>query len=168
MGQRVPKNNLIEAVMGAVVLLVAGFFLVFAYSNSHLTVSEGYTLKARFDRVDGLVVGSDVRLSGIKVGEITRLALDPKTYTAIVSFQVTEDVRLPTDSVAEIIGNGLMGNKFLALVPGGEEQFIASGGEIKYTQSSVSLESLIGQFIFSAKNKEGPVASPDSGAPKGP
>lgn len=162
-----PKNNLIEAVMGAVVLLVAGFFLAFAYSNSHLTAPEGYALKARFDRADGIIVGSDVRLSGVKVGEVTEMTLDPTTYLAVVTFQVDPKVRLPTDTLVEILGSGLMGNKFLALVPGGDEQFISPQGEIKHTQSSVSLESLIGQFIFSAKGskEEGPDVS---GPPKGP
>lgn len=156
-----PKSNLIEAVMGAIVLGVAGFFLVFAYSNSHLTAREGYTVTARFDRADGLVVGSDVRLSGVKVGEINTLVLDPKTYQAVVSFHVDQEVQLPLDTIAEVVGTGLIGNKFLALIPGGDEQFIRPGEEIKYTQSSVSLESLIGQFIFSAhaKNKEETEAS---------
>ncbi|MGL5719698.1 MAG: outer membrane lipid asymmetry maintenance protein MlaD [Alphaproteobacteria bacterium] len=148
------KHNLIEAVMGAVVLLVAVFFLIFAYSSSRFTVMEGYELKARFERADGIIPGSEVRLSGVKVGIVTDLSVDTQAYQAVVTFQVPSNLKLPQDTVAEILGDGLLGSKFIALVPGGDDESLSPGDVLEHTQSSVSLESLIGQLIFSSQDKE--------------
>lgn len=148
------KHNIIEAIIGAVVLGVAVFFLIFAYSSSHVKVSQGYELKARFERADGIIVGSEVRLSGVKVGTVTDLSLDTKSYQAVVTFSVPTHVKVPQDTVAEILGDGLIGNKFIALVPGGDDVTLNPGDIMEYTQSSVSLESLIGQLIFSNQDKD--------------
>lgn len=148
------RNNVIETVMGGVVLLVAGFFLVFAYTSSGYRDSNGQELYASFDRVDGLQVGSDVRLSGVKVGVIRAMHIDPKTFLAKVILSVEDTIKLPTDSSAEIVTDGLLGGKYLALVPGGEDQTLKSGEEISHTQSAVSLESMIGQLIFSNKSEK--------------
>ncbi len=147
------KNNVIETVMGAVVLAVAGFFLYFAYSHSgYKGNGTGLLYKARFDRIDGLVVGSDVKMSGVKVGTVRSLFVDPKTYMAEVAFFVSKDLQLPKDTSAEIVSNGLMGEKYLALVPGGDEENIPAGGEIMHTQSSISLEGMISQAIYGKKS----------------
>ena len=148
------KHHIIEAVIGAVILGVTIFFLVFAYSSSHFKVADGYELKARFERADGIIPGSEVRFSGVKVGTVTKMALDTKSYQAVVSFTVPGYVKIPQDTVAEILGDGLIGNKFIALVPGGDEEILNPGDVMEYTQSSVSLESLIGQLIFSNQDKE--------------
>jgi phospholipid/cholesterol/gamma-HCH transport system substrate-binding protein len=145
------QNNLVETLIGAVVLVVAGAFLVFAYSNVGLGAGTGgYDLKARFERVDGLVTGADVRMSGIKIGSVTSQVLDPKTYSAIVNFSVAGDVRLPEDSAAKITSDGLLGGAYLSLEPGGSDRMLAPGGEIRLTQGSVNLIDLIGKAIFSA------------------
>lgn len=148
------KTNLLEVVMGAVVLVVCAFFVIFAYSTSQWQPSQGYEVLAKFDRIDGLMRGSDVRLSGVKVGTIKDIHLDPETYFAVVHIFLSPNVKLPTDSSAEIVSESLLGGKFLALVPGGEDNLISAGGEIMHTQAAVSLESLIGQFIFSAQEKK--------------
>ncbi len=148
------KTNLLEVVMGAAVLGVCAVFVVFAYSTSHWKSVQGYEVIAKFDRIDGLRKGSDVRLSGVKVGTIKTINLDPETYLAVVHIDLSPDVELPSDSAAEIASESLLGGKFLALVPGGEEALIPVGGEIMHTQSAVSLESLIGQFIFNAQDKK--------------
>ncbi len=148
------KTNLLEVVMGAVVLLVFTFVVIFAYSTSQWKPSEGYEVIARFDRIDGLMRGSDVRLSGVKVGTIKDIHLDPATYLAVVHVTITPEVKLPTDSAAEVVSDGLLGGKYLALVPGGEDENISPGGEIMHTQAAVSLESLIGKFIFNAEEKK--------------
>jgi phospholipid/cholesterol/gamma-HCH transport system substrate-binding protein len=168
------RGNVIETVMGAVVILVAGLFLVFAYKTSQLRAVSGYELSAEFSRVDGIRQGSDVRISGIKIGSVAAEELDPKTFLAVVRMSIDPMVKLPDDTVAEIISAGLLGDKYMSLVPGGSDQMIAPGGKIKYTQSSVSLESLIGQTIFSspgAKKPEGgdtpqpPAPQQDGAAP---
>ena len=148
------KTNVLEVTMGAVILVVFAFCIVFAYSTSQWQPSTGYEVIARFDRIDGIMRGSDVRLSGVKVGTIKDLHLDPKTYLAVVHLTLEPHVSLPTDSAAEIVSDGLLGGKYLALVPGGEDANIAPGGEIVHTQSAVSLESLIGKFIFNAQEKK--------------
>lgn len=148
------KTNVLEVTMGAVILVVFAFCIIFAYSTSQWQPSKGYEVIAKFDRIDGIVRGSDVRLSGVKVGTIKDLHLDPKTYLAVVHLTLEPHVNLPTDSAAEIVSDGLLGGKYLALVPGGEDANIVPGGEIVHTQSAVSLESLIGKFIFNAQEKK--------------
>jgi phospholipid/cholesterol/gamma-HCH transport system substrate-binding protein len=143
------KGNVIETVMGAVVLVVAAFFLFFAYSTSQLRSVPGYQLTANFDNIDGIRNGSDVRISGIKVGSVQATMLDPKTFLATVEMSVRPSVKLPDDSVAEIVSSGLLGDKYMSLVPGGSDKDIPPGGRIKFTQSSVNIEHLIGQMMFS-------------------
>jgi len=150
------KNNIIETIMGGVVLVIAGFFLSFAYNQSGYKTPEGTLYNAKFDRADGLVIGSEVRVSGVKVGSVTDLKIDPDTFLANVSFAVDSNIALPSDSSAEIVGDGLIGTKYMALVPGGEEKTLKDGDEIVYTQSSVSLEAMIGQLIFNGNKEKTP------------
>lgn len=152
--------------MGAVVLIVAAVFLVFAYNTSQVRAVSGYSVTADFQRIDGINAGSDVRISGIKVGSIVSETLDPTTYLANVRMSIDPKVKLPDDTVAEIISAGLLGDKYVSLVPGGSDKMIPPGGTIKYTQASVSLENLIGQTIFSPPGKKGEGGDkPDSGKP---
>ena len=153
------------------VLIVAAGFLAYALATSGAAGVPGYTLSAEFDRIDGLTVGSDVRMAGVKVGAVTATSIDPKTYLAIVDFTVQKDIALPTDSSAAIASQSLLGGKYLSLVPGGNEQMIAPGGRVTITQGSVSLEDLLGKFIFSVtdlvsslKTSGGQKATPPSGS----
>lgn len=148
------RTNMIEAVMGAIVLIIASFFLVFAYTSSKGGVYSGYPLVASFDRIDGLTVGNDVRVSGVKVGSITKIEVDPKTFLAQVILTVSNGLKLPVDTAAEITSESLMGGKYIALIPGGDDKTLDPGGVISYTQSSVSFEALIGRYLFSGKDKE--------------
>ncbi len=143
------RRNVAEVAAGAVVLLVAAGFVAYAFDNSGRSTVGGYTLNASFDRIDGMPVGSDVRMAGVKIGSIVAESINPKTYLAAVRFTVSRDIHLPKDSSAEITSEGLLGGKYLALVPGGDEQMLADGGTMTITQSSVSLEALLGKFIFS-------------------
>jgi phospholipid/cholesterol/gamma-HCH transport system substrate-binding protein len=142
-------GNVLETVMGAVVLVVAALFLYLAYSTSQVRAVQGYEVTAQFDSVSGIHDGSDVRIAGVKVGSIVAETLDPKTFLADVRMSIDPAYKLPDDTVAEILSAGLLGDKFMALVPGGSEQTIPPGGRIKFTQSPVSLENLIGQMMFS-------------------
>jgi phospholipid/cholesterol/gamma-HCH transport system substrate-binding protein len=161
-------GNVIETVMGAVVLVVAALFLFFAYTTSQVRAVQGYRLTAQFDRVDGIRDGSDVRIAGVKVGSIVSETLNEKTFLATLSMNIDPAFKLPDDTVAEIVSSGLLGDRYVALVPGGSEQMIPPGGRIKYTQSPVSLENLIGQMIFSSpggQKKPGEGEAPQ-GVPK--
>lgn len=149
------RGNLVETLTGAVVLVVALSFLFFAYSRANVGIVRGYELVAKFDRVDGLNIGSDVFVSGIKVGSVADQYLDPETYLAVVSMSLDPSVKLPEDSSAEIGSNGLLGDKFVALVPGGAEEMLGQGDEIMFTQGSIDVVGLIGQAIFS-RGAEGP------------
>jgi phospholipid/cholesterol/gamma-HCH transport system substrate-binding protein len=142
-------RNLLETLLGAIVLIVAIGFLLFAYNTSQVDQTGGYELTARFDKVDGLERGSDVKISGIKVGTVIDQTLDPETYRAEVRFSLREDVQLPADTSAAVVSNGLLGGKYLALVPGGDIEMLEPGDEVTLTQSAVNLEDLIGHMIFS-------------------
>lgn len=140
------SSNLVESLIGALVLLVAGWFLVFVYDRTDMATGDGYTLTARFDQIDGIGVGSDVRLAGIKVGAVTFSRLDPQTFQAVLGFSVESDVELPVDTAAAVNQEGLLGGKYLSLLPGGMEEVLADGDEIEETQDSVDLISLFGKF----------------------
>jgi phospholipid/cholesterol/gamma-HCH transport system substrate-binding protein len=169
------RHGIAEVLTGAVVLLVAAGFLGFAVAHSGRTVGTGYKLHATFDHIDGLNPGADVRIAGVKVGNVLDTRVDPKTFLAVVTLMVSNEIHLPRDSSAAVTSESLLGGKFLNLEPGGDSQDLSSGGTINITQGSVSLEQLLGKFIFSAanlteKSKGGP-ASPGSdgnvqGAPK--
>jgi phospholipid/cholesterol/gamma-HCH transport system substrate-binding protein len=142
-------NNAIETVMGAVVLAVAGGFLYFAYNNSNVKPIDGYALNAAFSNISGIAPGSSVRVGGIKIGVVESLDLDPKSFQAIAKMRIRNDVKLPKDSSAAVQSTGLIGEKFLALEPGGDEANLNDGDKIAFTQPSVSLEEMIGKFVFS-------------------
>ncbi len=146
------QRNLTELFTGAVVLVVAAGFLGYAVANTGRTNITGYTLRAKFDRIDGLAIGSDVRLAGVKIGSVTQAGIDPKTYQAMVTFSVQGHLRLPKDSSAEITSDGLLGGKFLSVVPGGDDKMLADGAEVTITQSAISFEQLLGKFIFSVND----------------
>lgn len=164
------KQNVLEILMGAFVLILAGSLLIFAYTSSKSSPTKGYAVIAKFDRVDGLVVGSDIKMGGIKIGNISSLTLDPNTYLAVATLLINSSIKLPTDSSAQVTSDGLLGSKFLSIMPGAEDKMLAPGGEIQYTQSSVNLESLIGHMIYgdSKDKKEDKSNSPadDSPSPK--
>lgn len=159
------QRNLAETVTGAVVLLVAVGFLGYAVANSGRSTVSGYDLHARFDRIDGLSVGADVRVAGVKVGSVVSAAVDPKTYQADVAFTVRNALFLPRDSSAAITSDGLLGGKYISLDPGGDDKMIPAGGTVTITQSSISIEQLLGKFIFSAASLT-TSKPPDQAAPK--
>jgi phospholipid/cholesterol/gamma-HCH transport system substrate-binding protein len=145
------KRSLAEILTGAIILAIAGTFLVYAVTGSgrSLTSGPGITLTARFDRIDGLGAGADVRLAGVKIGQVVGQRIDPESFLAVLTLRVDATLRLPTDTSAEIQSESLLGGKYVALVPGGAERFLRDGSEITITASAVSLESLLGRFIFS-------------------
>jgi phospholipid/cholesterol/gamma-HCH transport system substrate-binding protein len=160
------RRSVIETIMGAVVLVVAGLFLFFAYRSSNVSATGGYELVARFNRVDGLSSGSDVRMSGIKIGSVVGQSLDPTSYRAIVRLAVDSSIQLPSDTTARIQSDGLLGNAYMVLEPGGAEDMIPAGGEIEYTQDAVNLVDLLGRFIFSAPG--GGASGSGAGGPSAP
>ncbi len=156
-----------EILAGFGVLTVAAVFLGYAILNGGRGgVASGLSLTAEFDRVDGLAVGADVKIAGVKVGSVASLAINPQSFNAVVGLRVDPTLRLPRDTSAEITSEGLLGGRFVALVPGGEDRLLADGGRITETQGSVSLESLLGRFIFSVTQMNGGAAGGDAPAPR--
>lgn len=143
------QNRTVETLIGAIVVIVATGFLYFAYTSTSEGGLTGYEVSAQFGRVDGLSVGTDVRLSGIKIGTVSSLSLDPKTYRAVAHLSIRNDVKLPDDSSVKITSSGLLGNSYLSVTPGGSDKMIAPGGSIANTQGSVDLMGLIGRMITS-------------------
>jgi phospholipid/cholesterol/gamma-HCH transport system substrate-binding protein len=146
-------RSMIETVMGAVILIVAAMFLVFAYRYSNLRAVSGYEVSARFDRIDGISPGTDVRIGGIKVGTVLDQRLDSKSFLAVVRMSIDPSIKLPADTVAEVASEGLLGGRYMALIPGGADAVIQPGGEIKFTQSPVDLVQMLGKFMFSTADQ---------------
>lgn len=148
------QRNMVETVLGGVVLLVAAAFFAFAYKTGEVKTVDGYELTANFTRIDGLEAGSDVSVSGVKVGSVIDFSLDPATYLAKVRLSIRPDVKLPRDTAAIIASRGLLDGKYMALEPGGDEEMLKDGERIEFTQSTPGLEQLLGQVIFSLNNSK--------------
>jgi phospholipid/cholesterol/gamma-HCH transport system substrate-binding protein len=143
---RMRDNNLGETVIGAVVVAIAVLFIAFIYTRTASGGLSGYEIQARLSRVDGLGVGTDVRLAGIKIGTVSDLTLDPKTYLVTVHMNVRNDVKIPVDSSLMVTSTGLLGSSYISITPGGDDKVLVSGGMIENSQGSVDLMGLIGRF----------------------
>ncbi len=152
------SENQMEVLAGAAVLAAALAFLAYAAGGSgYGGQTATYPLIASFRSAEGIAVGADVRLAGVKVGTITGLALNPTTYFADASIAIDTAVVLPVDSAILISSEGLLGGNFVELIPGGAPDNLAPGGEIEDTQGAVSLISLLMKFVSS---KADPAAAP--------
>ena len=136
----------VETIMG--IIFVAAFFLYFAYQVSDLQVVKGYDINARFLKVGGLNVGSDVRINGIKVGTVIAQNLDPEDYVADVKLSISSNIQLPKDSVVSIVSDGLVGNKFIKIEPGKSKEFLQNGDTVANTKDFKTLEDMVGEIIF--------------------
>ena len=146
------QRNMLATVMGAIVLLTAVAFVSFAYEAANIRGTGGYELEAEFGATGGLSVGDDVRISGIKVGRISRQELDPVTYAARIVMSLDERIRIPADSSARITAASLLGGNYLELIPGADEDMMQPGEVIYDTRDPVSLTDLLGKAVFSAAN----------------
>ncbi len=142
------QNNTVETLIGALVVAVAAGFLFFAYTSTHTGSISGYDLKASFSSADGIATGADVRLHGIKIGTVSSIDLDPKTYYAVVHLSVRDDVHIPDDSSIKVISSLLGGNSYLSVQPGGSDKMLVAGSTVTNTQGSVDLMGLIGRAIY--------------------
>jgi phospholipid/cholesterol/gamma-HCH transport system substrate-binding protein len=155
------KDNVVEALIGLVVVLVAVGFVLFAWDRTQAgTRGGGYTVKARFSNVAGVTPGTDVRIAGIKVGQVTASSLDAQSYEANLELTLDKTVKLPSDSSAAITSEGLLGGNYIALTPGGDTAMIPPGGEITETSGSTDLMALVGQAINRTGDSGGAGAAP--------
>lgn len=175
------SRSVVETVLGAFVLIGAIVFLIFSYSEGDAGTVSGYKVAANFSGIGGLKVGDEVQVSGVKIGQVAEISLDPERYLARVTMEIDNTVHLPDDTVASISSQSLLGGRYMALEPGGSADMLQNGGEILYTQAPQNLEELLGKFIFSmnkADDKSGataetatetpaetPAETPDTAAP---
>lgn len=137
-----------------------GFFIILGFASLFFLATQttniqaysgnsGYTVTASFTNVGGLKVRAPVTMAGVHVGQVTAIHLDPRTFSAIVSMQISQRYnQIPDDSSASILTSGLLGEQYIGLAPGGAEAFLKNGSRIQYTQSAIILENLIGQLLF--------------------
>jgi phospholipid/cholesterol/gamma-HCH transport system substrate-binding protein len=138
-----------EVITGAVVVAAAAGFLVYAsqFAGAAGAGAGFYEMSASFRSIEGVRVGTDVRLGGVKVGTVTGLTLNPSTFRADAVFTVQETLALPEDTAVVVSSEGLLGGSFLELLPGGSPFNLEPGGVIEDTQSSVSLITLLMRFV---------------------
>lgn len=143
------KNSMLETLIGALVVAVAAIFFIFAYQTSgKATATGGYRLTAEFDNAEGVNVGTDVRIAGVKVGTVLAMTLNPENFQAAVTMAVDPKVSLTEDATAKVTAEGLLGSKFISLEQGGADTKLADGGVISNTQGAVDIWSLISQAMF--------------------
>lgn len=142
------KKNPLETILGFFVLIFAGVFLFFAASRIDTEDVNGYTVSANFLKIGGLEVGSDVRISGIKVGSVLATKLNKENYTADVFLNIDSSIKLPIDTVAAIADVGIMGDKYVRLEPGKSQALLKDGNKIQQTRNYKSLEDNVSEFIF--------------------
>lgn len=146
--------------IGVGLFLLAGLLalLLLALRVSGLSVSsagETYKVYANFDNIAGLTVRAKVTMAGVTIGKVTAIDLDRDSYTGRVTMDIEKQVNnLPIDSTASILTAGLLGEKYIGISVGGEEEVLADGGQISDTQSALVLEDLIGKFLLNSVNKE--------------
>ncbi len=145
-------SKTVEVGVGLFVALGLAALLMLAMKVSNLaelTAPDGYQVTARFDNIGGLKVRAPVTMAGVRIGRVTEIGFDDNTYEAVVRFSVNPRyVRIPMDTSASIFTAGLLGEQYIGLEAGGDEEFLTGGGEIMLTQSAIVLEQVIGQFLY--------------------
>jgi len=148
------KNSVVETITGAIVIAIAAVFFFYVYGNTDLGKGRGgYHVLAYFDNIEGISIGSDIRLAGIKVGSVSDQKLDQENYQAVVTFSIDKAVKLPEDTSAKVTSEGLLGEKFIALDPGGSETLLKDGDALTSTQSALDVWGLVNKYIFDKKEK---------------
>lgn len=151
------NKDFIEIIAGFFVILIciAAVFFAFEKNGNNSTSSkESYQINAAFENAGGISIGTDVRIAGVKVGRVINFSLDPKYYQAITTMMIQKDVHIPMDSSAKIMSNGLVGDRYISISPGTEEEFLTNGSTLQFTQSSLSFEELLGKLIFGLANND--------------
>lgn len=136
----------VETIVGAAVLSAAAFFAYFASQAGGGSIGDGYRLSAQFSSATGVTVGTDVRVAGVKVGRVSALDLDPDTYQAKLELTLRGAVQLPTDTLAKVANENLLGGSFISLEPGADESMLVEGDSLQLTQGAPDLLDLLQQF----------------------
>jgi phospholipid/cholesterol/gamma-HCH transport system substrate-binding protein len=163
------KDSAVETAIGAIVIAIAAAFLFFVYNTTdRASARSGYHVIAEFDNVGAVNVGTDVRLAGIKVGSVVAQELDPQTFQARVTMMIDPKLKLTDDTTAKVSSEGILGQPFISLEPGGSETVIADGGEIQFTQGAIDIWKLVSEAMFSKSNSETTTPQPPAGKSEAP
>ena len=143
------KDNMLEIIVGSLVLLFAGAFVIFSISITGYQ-QKGRIVNAEFGNVGGLKVGDDVMIAGIKVGEVSSNHLNNETYLAVIRLNLDKNIMVPEDSLARISSSSLLGGQYVEIIPGVSDNMLSESDTIYNTRDPVSLTDLLGQAVFSA------------------
>lgn len=158
------RNDTMETLIGAAVIVIAVAFVVFTFRTTGQTVN-GYELTTKMPRVDGVAVGTDVKLAGVKIGSVKALTLDPKDYRVAVHMDIQPGVQVPDDSSVMVTSAGLLGSSYISIQPGGSDAMLPPGGEIKNAQGAIDMMGLLNKFVGSGSgsgSSPAPSAEPAS------
>ena len=148
------KSNIFEAIVGAFVIFLSVVFLFFGFSTMKLQNSDNYNISALFNRIDGIKIGSDIRMSGIKIGTVASQELDNSSFEAKVLMSIDSKILIPEDSSAKITSDGLLCGNYISIEPGGSDIYLLNNEEIFFTQGSVDLIGLVGEALFSVEDEK--------------
>mgnify|MGYP003975711171 FL=1 len=148
------KSNTFEAIVGAFVIIISVVFLFFGFSTMKIQNSDNYNVSALFNRIDGIKIGSDIRMSGIKIGTVVSQELDNSSFEAKVLMSIDSKILIPDDSSAKITSDGLLGGNYISIEPGGSDIYLLNNEEIFFTQGSVDLIGLVGEALFSVEDEK--------------
>ena len=142
------RINFLDAFLGLLVLLVSGTFIFYIYVtvDSKLFKNDKFQLHARFDNVDGIVAGSKVKLSGVNIGSVRSISLDPENFYAFITIDFDKEYNFPDDTEASVQLEGLLGGSYISILPGGSDVILSKNQEILFTQGSTSLINLMLKF----------------------
>ena len=142
------KINFLDAFLGFTVLLITGLFIFYVYItlDTKLFKSDGFSLHARFENIDGIVTGSKVKLSGVNIGTVKSISLEPESYYAFITMNFDKKFSFPDDTEASVQLEGLLGGSYISILPGGSDVMLLNGQEILYTQGATSLLNLMLKF----------------------
>ena len=144
-----------EAIIGGLILLLCSLFFSHIVKSNQTIKQERYKdiLYAKFNNIEGIKVGSEVKIAGIRVGLVESMKLDTNTFQAQLKLNVIDNLNIPDDSVISVASSGLLGGKFLNIKPGVSDIFLTNGASFSNTQSSLNLEDLVGKVVASFSSK---------------
>ncbi len=142
------KNNPLETAIGALVVMAAIGFLYYASNVVGISgPTDTYDVKASFRSAEGIALGTEVRMAGVKIGSVTGMELSPITFRAELKVAIKKSVEIPDDSAIAVTSEGLLGGNFIEVIPGASEFPVENGGEIEDTQGSISFITLLMKFV---------------------
>ena len=151
------NTRTIEIMVGFFIAAAVAALFMLALKVSNLASygqEEGYEIKAHFDNIGGLKERSPVSAGGVQIGKVVSINYDTEAYEAVVTMSIQPGYLFPKDTAASILTSGLLGEQYIGLDPGGDEENLQSGDLIELTQPALVLEQIIGQFLYSKAQEE--------------